>query len=249
MPMSDNSGAAGRPLSACQSEEAPTAPPIRPGIAVGSSPSGTLYASRPPRCAPLCPRRRPALVASRLRDHAHRADRAAPHPHCAHRTPPASPSLALRRQRGPGWQESRRMHPFFAECAKKAPSLAISARNACFSRSRWQDPRLMRPFPGAIGRFGMHGARILPSRPPFRVEGPEIMLGAKMLPALLGLSRRRFAGRGPANWPNGLCALRPGPGPLATCARHPRPVPPQTSGTVSPTQCGHKNGTPERGSH
>ena len=102
------------------------------------------------------------------------------------------------------------MHPFLAECAKKAPSPAISARNACFSRSRWQDPRLMHPFPGAIGRFRIHGARILPSRPPFRVEGPEIMHGAKMLPALLGLSRRRFAGRGPANWPNWPCALRPG---------------------------------------
>ena len=73
----------------------------------------------------------------------------------------------------------------------------------------------MRPFPGAIGRFGMHGARILPSRPPFRVEGPEIMHDAKMLPALPDLSRHRGAGRGPANWPNGLCALRPGPGPLA----------------------------------
>ena len=142
----------------------------------------------------------------------------APHPHCAHRTPPASPSLALRRQRGPGWQESRRMHPFFAECAKKAPSLAISARNACFSRSRWQDPRPMCPFPGAIGRFGMHTARILPSRPPFRVEGPEIIHDAKMLPALPDLSRRLAAGRGSANWPNGLCALRPGPGPLAACA-------------------------------
>lgn len=73
----------------------------------------------------------------------------------------------------------------------------------------------MRPFPGAIGRFGMHGARILPSRPPFRVEGPEIMHDAKMLPALPDLSRHRGAGHGPANWPNGLCALRPGPGPLA----------------------------------
>ena len=84
------------------------------------------------------------------------------------------PPLALRRPRGPGWQESRRMHPHFAECAKKAPSLAISARNACFSRSKWQDPRLMRPFPGAIGRFGMHGARILPSRPPpFSRRGPR----------------------------------------------------------------------------
>ena len=145
------------------------------------------------------------------------------------------PPLALRRPRGPGWQESRRMHPHFAECAKKAPSLAISARNACFSRSKWQDPRLMRPFPGAIGRFGMHGARILPSRPPpFRVEGPEIIHGAKMLPTLPDLSRHLAAGRGPANWP---CVLRSGPCPLAactslcpsrrpaaTCARGPPPI-------------------------
>ena len=46
-------------------------------------------------------------------------------PHRAHRAPPpASPPislLALRRPQGPGWQEPRRMHPFFAECAKKAP--------------------------------------------------------------------------------------------------------------------------------
>lgn len=166
------------------------------------------------------------------------------------------------------------------------------ARNVCFSRSEWQDPRLMYPFPGAIGRFRIHGARILPTRPPFRVERPEITHSAKNLPALPGLSRRRSAGREPANWPNGLCALRPGPCPLAacaslrhlacasralrprrhlrrlphcaplcprpppalpvaraaTCARHPRPAP-QTSGTVPPTQCGHKNRIPERGSH
>lgn len=168
----------------------------------------------------------------------------APHPHCAHRTPPASPSLALRRQRGPGWQESRRMHPFFAECAKKAPSLAISARNACFSRSKWQDPRLMRPFPGAIGRFGMHGARILPSRPPFRVEGPEIIHGAKMLPVLPDLSRHRGAGRGPANWPNGLCALRPGPGPLAACAGLcylVRPAATRARGPPRGLRCGSRN--------
>lgn len=45
----------------------------------------------------------------------------------------------------------------------------------------------MHPFPGAIGRFWMHGAGILPSRAAFRVEGSEIMHGAKNLPALLGL--------------------------------------------------------------
>ena len=102
-------------------------------------------------------------------------------------TPPIS-LLALRRPQGPGWQESHRMHPLLAECAKKAPFLATSARNACFSRSRWQHPRPMHPFPGAIGRFRMHGARILPPRALFRVEEPEITHGAKMLPAPPGLS-------------------------------------------------------------
>lgn len=43
----------------------------------------------------------------------------------------------------------------------------------------------MCPFPGAIGWFWMHGAGILPSRAVFRAEGPEIMHGVKMLPALL----------------------------------------------------------------
>ena len=102
--------------------------------------------------------------------------------------------LALRRPQGPGWQEPRRMHPFFAECAKKAPFLATSARNACFSRSRWQHPRPMHPFPGAIGRFGIHGARILPPRALFRVEEPEITHGAKMLPAPPGLSAAAACG-------------------------------------------------------
>ncbi len=109
------------------------------------------------------------------------------------RHPPIS-LLALRRPRGPGWQEPRRMHPFFAECAKKAPFLATSARNACFSRSRWQHPRPMHPFPGAIGRFRIHGARILPPRALFRVEEPEITHGAKMLPAPPGLSPEAACG-------------------------------------------------------
>ena len=126
---------------------------------------------------------------------------------------PRSP-LALRRPQGPGWQESHRMHPLLAECAKKAPFLAASARNACFSRSRWQHPRPMHPFPGAIGRFGMHGTRILPPRALFRVEEPEITHGAKMLPAPPGLSAA--AACGPAGralrpaaqaWP--ACRMRP----------------------------------------
>ena len=104
------------------------------------------------------------------------------------------PPLALRRPRALGWQESHRMHPFFAECAREAPFLAASARNACFSRSRWQHPRPMHPFPGAIGRFRIHGARILPPRALFRVEEPEITHDAKMLPAPRGLSAAAACG-------------------------------------------------------
>ena len=141
---------------------------------------------------------------------------------------PRSP-LALRRPRGHGWQESHRMHPFFAECAKKAPFLATSARNACFSRSRWQHPRPMHPFPGAIGRFRIHGARILPPRALFRVEEPEITHDAKMLLAPRGLSAA--AACGPAEralrpaaraWP--ACRMRP-PCHLACVRRGLRPLP------------------------
>ena len=82
----------------------------------------------------------------------------------------------------------------FAECAREALLLAASARNACFSRSEWQHPRPMHPFPGAIGRFRIHGARILPPRALFRVEEPEITHGAKMLPAPRGLSAAAACG-------------------------------------------------------
>ena len=181
------------------------------------SSSRSLSSGSPARIAPPS---RPPRAAARIAPTVRR------HP----RHPPIS-LLALRRPQGPGWQESHRMHPFFAECAKKAPFLATSARNACFSRSRWQHPRPMHPFPGAIGRFGIHGARILPPRALFRVEEPEITHGAKMLPAPPGLSaaaacdtrhgRTGFApcdsGMRHAAWPNGLCALRRGPGLLAAC--------------------------------
>ncbi len=154
--------------------------PGRPPCRAAARPTRPTIPRAPrPRIRPTA--RAPALRPLRL----HRL-RAAPG--C-----PRSP-LALRRPRGPGWQESHRMHPFFAECAKKAPFLATSARNACFSRSRWQHPRPMHPFPGAIGRFRIHGARILPPRALFRVEEPEITHGAKMLPAPRGLSAAAACG-------------------------------------------------------
>ena len=148
------------------------------------SPPSRFRAHRPPLSRPSC-----AAVLHVLRFAVRIAPTARRHP----RHPPIS-LLALRRPRGPGWQESHRMHPLLAECAKKAPFLAISARNACFSRSRWQHPRPMHPFPGAIGRFRIHGARILPPRAFFRVEEPEITHGAKMLPAPPGLSAAAACG-------------------------------------------------------
>ena len=192
------------------------------------------------RAAPGCPR---PSISPPSRSRAHRppiAPAACRHP----RHPPIS-LLALRRPPGLWRQESHRMHPFFAKCAKKALFLATSARNACFSRSRWQHPRPMHPFPGAIGRFRMHGARILPPKALFRVEEPEITHGAKMLPAPPGLSA--VAACGPAER-----ALRPaaaacgtrhgrtvrrGPGLLAACASPPscpRSSPPSYTRRASP---------------
>ena len=145
------------------------------------------YALLPAARVPLCRHRADPESSSRSLPSGSSA-RIAPIAPTARRRPRPPLSLALRRPRGLGWQESHRMHPFFAECAKKALFLAASARNACFSRSRWQHPRPMHPFPGAIGRFRIHGARILPPRALFRVEEPEITHDAKMLPAPRGLS-------------------------------------------------------------
>ena len=133
-----------------------------------------------------------------------------------HRRPRHPPHLSPRVAAAPGpWLA--RTAPYaslFRRMREKAPFLATSARNACFSRSRWQHPRPMHPFPGAIGRFRIHGARILPPRALFRVEEPEITHGAKMLPAPPGLSAA--AACGPAGralrpaaqaWP--ACRMRP----------------------------------------
>lgn len=102
------------------------------------------------------------------------------------------------------WQDSRAMYPLFADCTQKGVSLAAFARNACFSRCSWQDLRPMYPFRGAIGRFRIHSARILPGRPLFCVEVPRIIHGAKILPTL---------GRGPfrsGGQNKGPCCVRKG---------------------------------------
>ena len=154
--------------TACRHPHPPMSPPSR------------FRAHRPPITTIVCRRR---LIRVALR-----------RPHRAHRAPTSASPSRVASAPGPWLARTAPYASFFAECAKKAPFLATSARNACFSRSRWQHPRPMHPFPGAIGRFGMHGARILPPRALFRVEEPEITHGAKMLPAPPGLSAAAACG-------------------------------------------------------
>ena len=251
------------PIAPHHLSTAPLLPaPPRPHRAHRVPPSASLYVATEqiPRSSP--PPSRPSCAAAVL--HVLRfAVRIAPTVRRHPRHPPhLSPRVAA--APGPGRQEPRRMHPFFAECAKKAPFLATSARNACFSRSRWQHPRPMHPFPGAIGRFRIHGARILPPRALFRVEKPEITHGAKMLPASPGLSaaaacgmaeralRHAAAACGPAElalrhaaraWP--ACRMRP-PCRLACVRRglrplpsRPRSSPPSYTRRASPSETRH----------
>ena len=154
--------------TACRHPHPPMSPPSR------------FRAHRPPITTIVCRRR---LIRVALR-----------RPHRAHRAPTSASPSRVASAPGPWLARTAPYASFFAECAKKAPFLATSARNACFSRSRWQHPRPMHPFPGAIGRLGIHGARILPPRALFRVEEPEITHGAKMLPAPPGLSAAAACG-------------------------------------------------------
>ena len=106
-------------------------------------------------------------------------------PHRAHRAPTsASPPPSL---------SSRCGGPRALAGKNRAVCIPFSPNARKRPRS-WQHPRPMHPFPGAIGRFRIHGARILPPRALFRVEEPEITHGAKMLPAPPGLSAAAACG-------------------------------------------------------
>ena len=200
-----------------------------------------LPAARVPLCrhradsALIAPPSRPSCAAAVL--HVLRfAVRIAP---TVRRHPRHPPHLSPRVAAAPGpWLA--RTAPYaslFRRMREKGPLPGNIARNACFSRSRWQHPRPMHPFPGAIGRFGMHGARILPPRALFRVGEPEITHGAKMLPAPPGLSAA--AACGPAEralrptaraWP--ACRMRPPPS-------RPHSSPPSYTRRASPSETRH----------
>ena len=93
-----------------------------------SLPSGSP--ARLARIAPTACRHPHPSMSPPSRSRAHRP------PHRAHRAPTSASRpislLALRRPQGPDWQEPHRMHPFFAECAKRPSS--------------WQHPPEMHAF-------------------------------------------------------------------------------------------------------
>ena len=84
--------------------------------------------------------------------------------------------------------------PFSSNARKRTPSWQLPPEMHAFRDQDGNILALCIPFPGAIGRFRIHGARILPPRAFFRVEEPEITHGAKMLPAPPGLSAAAACG-------------------------------------------------------
>ena len=103
--------------------------------------------------------------------------------------------------------------PFSPNALKRPPFLATSARNACSSRSRWQHPRPMHPFPGAIGRFRYMARESCRQGPFFASRSPKSRMARRCCQR-----RPAFLRKQPAVRPNGLCAMRRGPGLLAACA-------------------------------
>ena len=87
------------------------------------------------------------------------------------------PSVAIfTRDAFPGgypWQVFRFMHPKRGFGQEKHPSLAIYRRHASKMSWFWQDMRVMHPKSPANRLSGMHSAKILPGRGPFRRTGPS----------------------------------------------------------------------------
>ena len=74
---------------------------------------------------------------------------------------------------GNPWQVSRSMYPERGPGREKRPFMATYRRYASKMSWRWQDMRAMYPKSHANRLSGMHSARILPGRGPFRCTGPS----------------------------------------------------------------------------
>ena len=74
---------------------------------------------------------------------------------------------------GNPWQFFRSMHPRRGPGREKRPSLARFARHASETSWLWQDMRAVYPKSPANRLLGMHRAKILPGRGPFRCTDPS----------------------------------------------------------------------------
>ena len=144
-------------------------------------------ASRPPHAAiriPLCRHRAdPALIAPPSRP-----------PRADIRVTPPSLSSRCGGPRALAGKNRAVCIPFSPNARKRPLSWQHLPEMHAFRDQDGNILALCIPFPGAIGRFRIHGARILPPRAFFRVEEPEITHGAKMLPAPPGLSAAAACG-------------------------------------------------------
>ena len=223
------------PRGAARSHRAPS-PEYRPAAACTASP-----ASRPPRAAiriPLCRhradpaliappittivrRRRLTRVALRRPHRAHRAPTSASPPHLSPRvaaapgpwparTAPYASLFRRMREKGPLPGNIRpKCMLFEIRMATSSPHASVSGRNRAI-QDTW------RANLAAKGPFSRRGARnhawredVANAARPFRGSGMRSG-GTGFAPCGSGMRH--------AAWPNGLCALRRGPGLLAACA-------------------------------
>ena len=114
---------------------------------------------------------------------------------------PRWPSVAIfRRGAFPGgypWQFSRFMHPRRGLGREKRPFLATYRRRVSKTSWHWQDSRAMYPKSAANRLSGMHSAKILPGRAPFRCTDPSNHIWGANL-----------AGEPPLHWPLESCIPR-----------------------------------------
>ena len=194
--------------TACRHPHPPMSPPSR------------FRAHRPPPSRPSCA----AAVLYVLRF----AVRIAP----TVRRHPRHP-LALRRPRGPGWQEPHRMHPFSPNARKRPPSWQHPPEMHAF---RDQDGNILAPCIHSRAQSGDSGCMAREScrqGPFFASRNPKSRMARRCCQRRPAFPRQRHATRGMAEralrpaaraWP--ACRMRPS---LPSRLCPPRPAPPAIS--------------------
>ena len=212
--------------TACRHPHPPMSPPSR------------FRAHRPPITTIVC-RRRLIRVALRRPHRAHRAPTSAspsrvasaPGPWLA-RTAPYASLFRRMREKGPLPGNIRpKCMLFEIKMATSSPHASIPGRNRAI-RDTWRANLAAKgPFPRRGARNHAWREDVASAARPFRGSG-------------MRSGRTGFApcdsGMRHAAWPNGLCALRRGPGLLAACAplsSRPRSSPPSYTRRASPPSC------------